>query len=242
MKRQKIRRGLLITSLLLFPIIIWYFSPYLIIQAAMEHIINGSFIVFIAMLVASIFLGRVFCGYLCPVGGLQECAMMVNDKPLKRDWKYNIKYVIWFMWIAVVIVFYILGKGDFKVDFFYMTDHGISISQIYGYIIYYGIVLLFFIPAICFGKRFACHYFCWMAPFMVIGSKIGRTLHIPQIHVKANSSECTSCGTCSKSCPMSIDVKEKVKTGRIIDSECIQCGACVDSCPKKILNFTMKHE
>lgn len=46
MKRQNIRKLLLIISLLLFPITIWYMSPYLIIQGAMEGIITGSFIVF----------------------------------------------------------------------------------------------------------------------------------------------------------------------------------------------------
>lgn len=42
--RQRVRKTLLLISFLLFPITIWYFSPYLIIQAASEHIINGSFI------------------------------------------------------------------------------------------------------------------------------------------------------------------------------------------------------
>ena len=68
--RQRIRKTTLLISLLLFPIIMWYFSPYLIINAAMEHVINGSFIVFTAMLVFSMFFGRVWCGYLCPAGGL----------------------------------------------------------------------------------------------------------------------------------------------------------------------------
>lgn len=44
--RQKVRKCLLLISFLAFPITIWYFSPYLIINAAMEHIINGSFVVF----------------------------------------------------------------------------------------------------------------------------------------------------------------------------------------------------
>jgi len=240
MKRQKVRKGILICSLLLFPITIWYFSPYLIIQAALEHIMNGSFVVFMTMLVGSIFLSRVFCAYLCPAGGLQECAFMVNDKPIKRDWKYNIKYVIWFLWMVGVIVSYIFGKGNYKVNFFYMTDHGISISEIYGYIIYYGILILFLIPAFVAGKRSACHFFCWMAPFMVIGSKIGRILHIPQLHIKAESSKCISCNICTKNCPMSIDVMQLVKTGKIIDAECIQCGVCVDVCPQNILHFKMK--
>ena len=76
--RQRIRKTTLLISLLLFPITMWYFSPYIIISAAMEHVINGSFIVFAAMLVFSMFFGRVWCGYLCPAGGLQECALRIN--------------------------------------------------------------------------------------------------------------------------------------------------------------------
>ena len=60
--RQRIRKTILLISLLLFPITMWYFSPYLIIGAAMEHIINGSFIVFVAMLVFSIFFG-ILCNF-----------------------------------------------------------------------------------------------------------------------------------------------------------------------------------
>ena len=237
MKRQKIRKALLITSLLLFPITIWYFSPYLIIQGVLEHIINGSAIVFMLLAIISIFFGRIFCGYICPMGGLQECAMLINDTPRKRDWRYNIKYAIWLIWLMAIIICYLLGKGNNQVDFFYMTDHGISVSNIYAYIIYYGIIILFFVPAICFGKRFACHYFCWIAPFMVIGEKIGTILHISKLHIDAEPKACIACNQCTKSCPMSIDVKEKVKNGKIIDAECIKCGACVDICPKHVLSY-----
>lgn len=241
MKRQKIRKGLLLISLLLFPITIWYFSPYLIIQSAMEHVINGSFIVFMLMLILSTFMGRLFCSYLCPAGGIQECAFSANDKPRKPDWRYTIKYIIWSVWILSTILCYILGKGSLRVNFFYMTDHGISVSDIYCYIVYYGVVFLILVPSLLFGKRFACHYFCWMAPFMIIGSKIGQFLHIPQIHIEADPSSCKSCGKCSKECPMSLDVKGMVSSGKIQNAECIQCGACIDSCPTKALHYAMKH-
>lgn len=242
MKRQKIRKGLLISALLLFPIIIWYFSPYLIIEGAFEHVVNGSAIVFIILSIVSAFLGRFFCGYLCPMGGLQECAMLVNNRPRPRDWKYYVKYVIWGIWLLGIAVSWALGKGGCRIDFLYMTDHGISVSNIYAYIIYYGIILLFFLPAIFGGKRFACHYFCWIAPFMVIGKKVGRKIRLPQLHIAADMGKCISCGKCSANCPMSIDVMEKVKLGEIADSECINCGECVDACPKKVLSYKMKRD
>lgn len=236
--RQKIRKTLLIVSFLLFPVTIWYFSPYLIIQAASEHIINGSFIVFTCMLVFSMFFGRVWCGYFCPAGGLQECLFMCKPDPAKQGWRNRIKYVIWVLWMIAVVVTFILGKNDLTIDPFYMTDHGISISGIYNYVIYYGVIMLLVLPALIHGKRASCHYICWMAPFMVIGSTLGRILHLPQIHIEADRNACIECGQCNRACPMGLDVKSMVSEGNNAKcTECIQCGACIDSCPKKVLKY-----
>lgn len=100
--RQKIRKTLLLISFLLFPVTIFYFSPYLIIEAASEHIMNGSFIVFASMFVLSMFLGRVWCGYFCPAGGLQESVFRIKDTPAKLGWRDKIKYVIWIIWMAAI--------------------------------------------------------------------------------------------------------------------------------------------
>ena len=236
--RQKIRKTVLIISFLLFPVTIYYFSPYLIILAASEHIMNGSFIVFVSMLVLSMFFGRAWCGYLCPAGGLQECVAMCNDRCAKGEWRDKIKYVIWTIWIIAIIVTFILGKNGVTIDPFYMTDHGISVSDIYDYVIYYGVILILVLPALIHGKRAACHYICWMAPFMIIGSTIGRALHLPQLHIEADKEACISCGKCSKACPMGLDVKQMVEEGKNHNCpECIRCGACVDVCPKSVLKY-----
>lgn len=240
MKRQKIRKLLLIIALLLFPITLYYFSPVLILNAAVNGIINGSFIVFLLMFVLSIQFGRFFCAYLCPAGGLQECAFMVNDKKPKQGWKNRIKYVIWLIWILAVILCYCLKGGINEIDFWFETTHGISVLNWQSYIIYYGIIFLIFIPSVLFGKRVFCHYFCWMAPFMVLGVKIRRTLHLSGLHIKVrDENACISCGKCNKECPMGIDVSKEIEEGKIKSMECIQCGACIDSCPKHVLSYGM---
>ena len=149
--------------------------------------------------------------------------------------------MIWIIWITVVIVTFILGKNNLTIDPFYMTDHDISVSGIYNYVIYYGVLMILVLPAMIHGRRAACHYLCWMAPFMVIGSSVGRRLHFPQLHIDADKELCIACGKCSGACPMGLDVKRMVSEGTNSKcTECIQCGACVDECPKMVLRYRMR--
>lgn len=238
MKRQRMRKLILITSLLLFPITLYYFSPALIINAGLNGIINGSFIVFVFLFLLSIPFGRLFCSYLCPAGGLQECVFAVNEKIPKQGWRNNIKFAVWGIWLIIVVMCYFHSGEITAIDFFFETVNGISVSSVQSYRIYYGIICLIVIPSILFGKRALCHYLCWMAPFMILGIKLRRVLHLPGIHIRTCKKEsCVSCGTCNKACPMGIDVMREIKSGIVSNQECIQCGACIDSCPKNVLTF-----
>ena len=241
-KLQRIRKFTLIISMLLFPVTIYYFSPYLIVMSAMQHIINGSFIVFCLMFVFGIFFGRLWCGFFCPTGGMSECFAEFSPKSPKQGWRNYLKYGIWIVWISGITACHILGKGEYKILPFFMTDHGISISQIGSFIIYYGIVILFLVPAIIHGKRANCHYICWMAPFMVFGYKIGGMLHLPQLKITAKSENCIGCKKCSKACPMSLDVPSLAKTGKVTNAECILCGECVAVCNNNAIAFKMANK
>lgn len=243
MNRQQIRKLFLIISLILFPVTLYYFSPALIINAGFQGIINGSFLVFCLLFILSIPFGRLSCAYLCPAGGLQECAFAVKEKSPKQGRRLWIKYGIWAVWIGAVICCYFYSGGIVAVDFLFETEHGISVSSIQSYIIYYGILCLVLIPALICGKRAFCHYFCWMAPFMVLGMKLCRSLHLPGLHIRAEKPEqCIGCGKCGKVCPMSVDVVQEVKSGEVRSAECIQCGACIDNCPRGILSYVIEKE
>lgn len=240
MKRQNIRKLFITISLLLFPITLYYFSPALIINAGLNGIINGSFIVFLLLFLFSIPFGRFFCAYFCPAGGLQECAFAINEKKPGQGWRNYIKYIIWAVWLCAVALCYVHNGKITAVEFFFETENGISVSSVQSYIIYYGIICLIFIPSLLFGKRTFCHYLCWMAPFMVLGTKLRRLLHLPGLHIKVQKREqCISCGKCRKACPMSIDVVNEIENGQIKNAECIACGACVDCCPRNVLSYGM---
>ena len=78
--RQKIRKALVIISLLLFPITLNFFSPYVPIDGAMNGIIAGSLLLFMFMFVTAIFFGRAWCSWVCPMACLSEMCQGVNNK------------------------------------------------------------------------------------------------------------------------------------------------------------------
>jgi len=51
----------------------------IIILGAIEGIAVGSFVMFSIQFLLSMFFGRSLCGYICPVGGLQECLTLANN-------------------------------------------------------------------------------------------------------------------------------------------------------------------
>jgi ferredoxin len=87
------------------------------------------------------------------------------------------------------------------------------------------------------GRRSFCHHVCWMAPFMVLGTKFGNLLHLPSLHLVPKNERCNGCGLCSTKCPMSLPVKEMVSRGKIDHVDCIQCGECADNCARKVIQF-----
>lgn len=238
-KRQRLRRALLLVSFLLFPITINYHSPYLILQGGMEGVLAGSALLFAGQFLFSIFLGRLFCGWLCPAGALQEACAGIAEKPVKKKADV-VKYIIWVPWIGSIVAGFIAAGGVRMVDPIYFTDGGISVNRPAGYIIYFGVILMILVLAFTVGRRGFCHSACWMAPFMVLGGLLGRALRLPALQMKPAREGCTSCRTCNNACPMSLPVQAMVAKGDMRNTECILCANCADACPNHIIAMGFK--
>jgi polyferredoxin len=236
--RQKVRLGIILFSFFLFPVTFYYVSPYLIVQATIQGIINGSFIVFLLLFLSSLIIGRAFCGWVCPAAGCQEAISRVREKRVtKGNW---IKWIIWIPWISAIIVLAVRNHGYNKIDFFYQTTFGFSISNIISAITYVFVLLLIVIPAFIIGRRSFCHNICWMAPFMIVGSTIRNAFKWPSLRLSAEKDRCTQCQTCTKNCPMSLSVSEMVVSDQMENKECILCGSCIDGCLHSVIRYKFK--
>lgn len=234
--RQKVRKSILLFSMVLFPVTMNYLSPFMILNASFEGVIAGSFMFFILLFVSSFLIGRAFCGWVCPAGAVQESCFSIKNKSV-RGKALLIKYFIWVPWIASIILAAVSAGGYRQINPLYFTDSGISVDSVYKLIIFVFVVALFFILSVTVGKRAGCHTICWMAPFMVIGKRLGKLLHIPSLQITICHSSCSGCKQCEAKCPMSLPVNTMVNKGSMKNDNCILCGLCVDTCPNKVLAY-----
>jgi len=235
--RARIRQLVQLLSLLAFPITLNYFSPYVIVVASAVGVVNGSLILFALLFLSSLLLGRLFCSWICPAGAVQDICAQVQPKPVKGRTAHIVRWIIWMAWLATIAMLSLRAGGYQVVDPLYMTDHGISVSEIGNYVTYYGVIALFLIVALIGGKRAACHTICWMAPFMIVGRALGNRFQWPACHLSANTAACVNCERCSRACPMSLDVHAMVQRGDMEETECMLCGSCVDACPNDVISL-----
>lgn len=216
-----------------------YFSFYVIMDAAALGLISGSFVIFMLMFIGSLFFGRAWCGWLCPAGGIQELCYTINDEKAgggRGGWS---KWMFWVPWFSLVIVLLVIAGRPLGVSMFHLTEGIISVDEPARYIMYYMALAMFLLPAVFIGRRAGCHHVCWMAPFMIIGRKIRNRMGWSSLQLESNVDLCTDCKTCTRNCPMSLDVNEMVQQGSMEHSECILCGTCSDNCSQDVITLTL---
>lgn len=173
-------------------------------------------------LVTTLIWGRFFCGWICPLGAVQE---LIHFKKIKlppyfptidRTLKF-LKYSIlaFLTYLAVKTGLNIFCQYEpFKALFNFQGDF-ITI-----------ILLVITLLASVFIQRPFCRYLC---PFGAILSFISR---FALYKTRLDSASCVGCGVCAKNCPMDalkLAGSER-KTPVINYSECIQCGISMNKC------------
>lgn len=233
MKRQTKRNLLTLFMFLLLPLMMKFFSPVATLRSATAGIIAASTITIVLMFFAGMFTGRLWCGWLCPAGGVQDIVGRVHHAEDSHEKLHILKYIL-FILQAIAILFLLATASEIKFDYFYSMDFGIT--NTIDWIVYLSMIMLFFILPLTLGKRSYCRHICLIAPVMIWGQKLGKKLGIKHKVIHFDEDACIHCNKCNKACPMHIDVMKDTKDSDIVSSvECITCYACVDACPKKAL-------
>lgn len=196
------------------------------------------------ILLYSIILGRTICGFLCPVGLIQELLYKIKTPKLKKSKVTRIlsyfKYILLLVLVIILPLIYALKANNIPLPAFckYICPAGTlegailllsnpnnnSFFGMLGVLFTWKFTLLvIFIIASIFIFRFFCRFFC------PLGALYGLFNKISILGVKVDKTKCNSCQACVTHCKM--DIKE------VGDHECIQCGECRKVCPCKAIDW-----
>lgn len=205
--------------------------------AFVQKIHESSFILMILVLLLSVFFGPVFCGWICPLGSIQEWFGRLGKKlfkhrhnhfiPLKID--RALRYVRYGVMAWVLYMTAATGKLVFSnIDPYHALFNLWSSEIAVGGVIVLALTLL----GSLFVERPWCKYAC---PF---GAVLGLTNLFRVFKIRRKEPACKSCGLCSRNCPMNLPVDT---AGVIRDPQCISCLECTTeaTCPAPgALEFT----
>ena len=184
------------------------------------------------LVAAAVLLGRIFCGWVCPLGLVLELAEAIRNhllprrkrpRQLARGWKYLVLAGV-LLGSAVAGVPLFAALSPINAPFVWRGWH---LAVALGIVA--GLVLLeFWFP------RVFCRALC---PLGALYSLLGRW---GLLRVRVTGPERLGCLHCTRDCPMGIDVlHDHVLAGHaaVNDPECTRCGSCTDRCLGDILHL-----
>ncbi|MBP3876436.1 MAG: redoxin family protein [Lachnospiraceae bacterium] len=195
------------------------------------------------ILLYGVLLGRTICGWLCPLGLIQELLHKIPTPKIRKNaFTRVLSYLKYVILVIFVIAFplwyglkyevplpgfckYICPAGTFEgaigmlgspnnTDLF--SQLGILFTRKFTIMLVIGLACVFCYRSFC---RFICP----------LGAIYGLFNRFALAGVKVDPIRCNHCGNCVRNCGM--DVR------RVGDHECISCGKCMESCAQGAISI-----
>ena len=188
-------------------------------------------------------LGRTICGWLCPVGLMQELLYRIPTPKIRKNRVTRaltyLKYVIIAIFVVSIPLYYgfkydmhvpgfckfICPAGTFEGAVGLLSNpKNASLFSMLKILFTRKFVIMMIVALACiFCYRSFCRFLC------PLGAIYGMFNKLALISVKVDEDRCNGCGACVRTCKM--DVRH------VGDHECINCAGCMRVCAKGALSL-----
>ncbi|WP_319415747.1 4Fe-4S binding protein [Marispirochaeta aestuarii] len=194
-----------------------------------KKIHESSFILMIIVFALALAFGPVFCGWICPLGTVQEFISRIGRRifgkrhnsfiPRAADrYLRYLRYLVlgWVIYATAVSGVLVFADYDPYYALFNFWTGEVAVSAF--------VILALVLLAALFVERPFCKYAC---PY---GAVLGLFNIVRVFGIKRNTDTCINCRACDRACPMNIQVST---AGRVRDHQCISCLECSSetACP-----------
>jgi polyferredoxin len=185
----------------------------------------------------AVFLGRFFCGWVCPFGFLQDLIFVKKFKLPFPHWLKYLRYVLLFGFVLIFPVVFTNQLGMGSPTFCkYICPAGTAEAGFWGlwaghgkFGLTLGLKMAILAAVLFFSLRIR-RFWCRVCP---MGLLLGFFNKVSLLQLRVNEN-CNNCGVCEKVCPMDVAVPRELSS-----TDCIRCGKCVDACPQKALSLSL---
>ncbi len=207
---------------------------YWILTGAFNPIHPAAIVIFIAIIVVSIFLKKGFCSHICPVGTISEAMWKIGKKVFGRNISFSkaidyglrsIKYLLMSFFLYVIIIRMDAHSLNAFLSGPYYKIADIKLLKFFTEMSTTTMITLSILTVLSIvNKNFWCRYLC---PY---GALLGLLSCLSPIKVTRDEQSCIHCGKCTENCPSYLVVEQKY---RVISPECTGCLTCISHCPAK---------
>jgi polyferredoxin len=205
-----------------------------------SHTHLSNLVVAAAVLITALLFRSAFCGWICPLGFIQDLfhnfsawmqrrftrvrktarALSSHGRPI---WAFLDKYLRIIKY--GVLVWAVTGAAIYGVMVFRDYDPWSALINIAEFTFTPGIIVLALILiGSLFVERPWCRYAC---PLGAVSGLLGK---LSPVYLKRDANSCTTCKICSKACPMGLQVHTATT---ITNLDCVSCLECVGECPRE---------
>ncbi len=204
-----------------------------------SHVHTANLVLAGAVLLLTLAARGAFCGWLCPLGAIQEAVHGVGDAianrvpPLRRARRRISADATWLAradHVArhgryLVLAWAVGGAAVTGVMVFREYDPWSALLSVVEFEVTTAFVVLvaMLVMALVVERPF-CRYAC------PLGAVIGIVGKASPVAVQRDASACLGCDLCNRACPMGLEVNSVT---RVTDAQCIGCLECVAACPSR---------
>ncbi|HSQ41131.1 MAG TPA: 4Fe-4S binding protein [Fibrobacteraceae bacterium] len=233
---QKIRGLFLVASIVYFgfyrgacPCMISSFQNLFLYLMGAE-VASVSLLWFLILIPATYLFGKIWCGWLCHLGALQEVLHhSTKFQFLESEHAQKVLRILQNTSLVVLVAQLLITRTNI----FYHYDpfkiaYNLHSTTVLGYVL----LVLLLVSSVFLYRPF-CRGFC---PVGLILGWVGR---LPGARRLIKGDECVNCLNCSKEC-QSHALEHHGKTTTFSQERCILCGECLDCCRKNALHLERK--
>ena len=204
-----------------------------LVNGIIDPVHPAALVLFMTFIAMALLTRKSFCSWICPVGTFSELLWRSGERLTGRrfkPWRWldfllrGAKYLLLLFFLRLILFAMPASalKGFLSTPYWAVSDvkmlHFFTSPSLLSLVIILVLVVLAF-----FIRQFWCRYLC---PY---GALLGFLSFFSPCRITRDSSGCTSCGSCDRACPASINVSRK---RQVSSMECTGCLSCVQSCPE----------